>query len=122
MGLLSKAATKTVESGASGEDIKRKLKKFFESSVSIQGFVLEAPPGFKKKKGGEDFGALITRIITFLGSVLPLPSGRVLVILSDTADRELTAHQLEKNIKAKVLVVFAAEEPSKVLEYIGPYL
>jgi hypothetical protein len=65
---------------------------------------------------------MINRIIALLGSALLLPSGRVLALLSDMADRELTANQLKKSVNSKTLTVFSAEEPSKVLEYIGPYL
>jgi hypothetical protein len=65
---------------------------------------------------------MINRIIALLGSALPLPSGRVLAIFPDTADRELIAHQLEKSVNTKALAMFVAGEPSKVLEYIGPYL
>ncbi|MDR0998741.1 MAG: hypothetical protein LBL70_06710 [Treponema sp.] len=104
------------------EEIEQELGKYFESSDSIQGLVLEASPDFKNKKGGENFEAMMSRIIALLGSVLSLPSGRVLAILSDTADRELIAHQLERSVKVKTLVMFIADEPSEILEYIGPYL
>jgi hypothetical protein len=122
MGLLSKAAIKTLNSGAFGKEIEGELEKHFESDTSVQGLVLEAPPGFKDKKGGENFEAMIGRIIALLGSVLALPSGRVLAILSNAADRELIAHQLERSVEAKTLVMFSAGEASEILEYIGPYL
>jgi hypothetical protein len=123
MGLLSKAAViKTAGPGTPIEDFEQNLEKYFSAGKSMQGIVFEAPPGFKKGKVSEDFDAVVGRIIAMLGSVLPLPSGRILTIFSDTADLELIAHRLEKTVDAKALALFAAEEPSKVLEYIGPYL
>jgi hypothetical protein len=122
VGLLSKAAVKTAVPGTLREEIEQRLEKHFSSGTLIQGIVFEIPPDFGTNKGAEDFNAMVNRIIALLGSALPLPSGRVLAFLSDTADRELIARQLEKSINTKALAVFAAGEPAKVLEYIGPYL
>jgi hypothetical protein len=122
MGLLSKAVVKTADPGTAMEEIKQRLKKYFGSNTSLQGIVFEIPPDFGTGKDAEDFTVMVNRIIALLGSALPLPSGRVLAIFPGTADRELIARQLEKSVKIKALVVFTAKEPSKVLEYIGPYL
>jgi hypothetical protein len=122
MGLLSKAVVKAAGLNILSEEIEQRLKIHFSSNASVQGIVFEVPPGLETNKGAENFDLMINRIIVLLGSALPLPSGRVLAILSDTADRELIARQLEKSINTKALVVFTAQEPSKVLEYIGPYL
>jgi hypothetical protein len=118
MGLLSKAAVKTADPGTAMEEIRQRLEKHFSSNTSLQGIVFEIPPD----REAEDFTGMVNRVIALLGSALPLPSGRVLAIFPDTADRELIARQLEKSIKTKALVVFTAEEASKALEYIGPYL
>jgi hypothetical protein len=120
MGLLSKAAVKTAVPGAFIEKLEERLKEHLGSNASIQGMVFETPPDFAAEDT-EDLDS-INRIIALLGSALLLPSGRVLALLSDTADRELTASQLEKSINAKILAVFSVQEASKVLEYIGPYL
>jgi hypothetical protein len=122
MGLLSKAAVKTADLATTVEEIGQRLKKRFNSDTSLQGIVLEIPPDFRTDKGVEDFNAMINRIIALLGFSLALPSGRVLAIFPPTADRELIARQLEKSLNTKALAVFTAEEPSKALEYIGPYL
>jgi hypothetical protein len=122
MGLLSKAAVKTAVPGTFIEKLEERLKDHFGSNTSIQGIVFEIPPDFAAKEGAEDLDLVMNRIIASLGSALILPSGRVLALLSDTADRELTANQLKKSINAKILAVFSAGEASKVSEYIGPYL
>jgi hypothetical protein len=124
MGLLSKAAVKTAASGLSAEDaedIQQKLENHFRRNPSMRAVVFDIPPGFAAEDG-EKFDAMVNRVITLLGSVLALPSGRVLAIFSETVDRELVARQLEKTLNTKALVLFCAEAPAKALEYIGPYL
>jgi hypothetical protein len=122
MGLLSKAAVKTADPGTAMKEIRQRLEKYFSSSTSLQGIVLEIPPDLETGKDAENFDVMINRIIALLGSALSLPSGRVLAIFPDTADRELIACQLEKSVNTKALAAFIAEEPSEILEYIGPYL
>ncbi|MDR3193634.1 MAG: hypothetical protein LBT87_11265 [Treponema sp.] len=122
MGLLSKAAVKMAGPDTPLKEFGQRLEKYFSSNPSVQGIVFEIPPDFAANKETEDFNAMINRIIALLGSAMPLPSGRVLALLSDMTDRELIARHLEKTVNTKALALFAAKEPSKVLEYIGPYL
>jgi hypothetical protein len=127
MGLLSKAAVKmtepaeTVASAAPEGDIARELEKHFSANSSMQGIVLEIPPGFNAKKEGEDFGARVSRIVAIIGSALPLPPRAILTLFSGTSDRELIAHRLERSLNTKILTAFTAESVVEALKHIGPY-
>jgi hypothetical protein len=140
MGLLSKAAGKTVETaprakrntapippeyeavdGLPGE-LKNEIIKYCNTYTSVHGIVLPCPKKYDAEAEGETFNQQVNRIIAAMGSSVPLPSGHSLVLFSNTIDRDLLAHRLSKSMETEILTVFIADNVEMVVNQIRPFL
>jgi hypothetical protein len=148
MGLLSKAVEKNRSSakgaeGNAGErkeireipvppeyravdklpgELKNEIIKYCNTYTSVHGIVLSYPKDYNEKKEGETFNQQVNRIITVLGTAVPLSARYSLVLFSNTIDRELLAHRLSRSLKAETPVIFQSDNAASVVEYIRPYL
>ena len=103
------------ESGSIGKEI----ALFQQSHPEFNGIILENPP---LNNSDDDFCKTVSAIIDKAGSVIPLPSGRPLILLPLAADRQLIAHRLSKTLNAKNLLSFEANNPESALTLINPLL
>jgi len=75
--------------------------------------------GEEEKTG---FCKALSKILNLTGTVLPLPTGRPLILLPKLYDRELIAHRLSLSLKARLIDCFEADSPDIVFEKINPPL
>ena len=66
-----------------------------------------------------DFCKTVSEMMTQSGTVIPLTSGRPLILLPVVKDRELIVHRLTKSLKTKELLSFEANSPENVLHRIN---
>jgi len=129
MGLLSKAdrmfppgsskASWEKPDTAEPAGIGKKIAQFHRMHPEFNCLVLENPP---KNNSGENFCKTVSAIIDKAGSVIPLPSGRPLILFPLAADCELIAHRLSKMLSAKTLLLFKATSPASALSRLNPLL
>jgi hypothetical protein len=152
MGLLDKAAAKIIAFGdrpaarpaglpagdraaAGGEspagaasfrklsrELQNEIVKYCNTFTSVHGIVLRYPRNYDEEKEGEPFCRQVDRIVAALGAAFPLSSRHVLVLFSNTVDRELLAHRLSKSLDTEAPAVFQADSVNIVVEYIRPFL
>jgi len=75
--------------------------------------------GEEEKNG---FCKTLSEVLNLTGTVLPLPTGRPLILLPGLYDRELIAHRLSLSLKARLIDCFEADSPDTVFEKINPPL
>jgi hypothetical protein len=107
--------------GLPGE-LKNEIIKYCNTYTSVHGIVLARPKNYDEKKEGETFNQQVNRIVAALGSSVSLPSGRVLVLFSNTIDRDLLAHRLSNSMETEASVVFIADDVETVVNEIRPFL
>jgi hypothetical protein len=138
MGLLSKAVEKNQNPARRADEIpvppeykavnglpgelKNEILKYCNTFTSVHGVVLSYPKNYDEKKEGESFVRQLNRILTALGTAVPLSPRYSLVLFSNTIDRELLAHRLSKSLETETPVVFQSDNVASVVEYIRPYL
>jgi hypothetical protein len=103
-------------------ELKNEIIKYCNTYTLVHGIVLLYPKGYDEKKEEESFNQRVNRIVSALGTAVPLPSGDSLVLFSNTIDRELLAHRLSKSLETAVPVVFQSDTVNSVVDYIRPYL
>jgi hypothetical protein len=102
--------------------LKNEIIKYCNTYTSVHGIVLSCPESYDEKKEGESFNQQVNRIAAALGSSVSLPSGRALVLFSNTIDRDLLAHRLSKSMESEALAVFIADDVETVVNKIRPFL
>jgi hypothetical protein len=107
--------------GLSGK-LKKEILKYCNTYTSVHGIVLSYPKNYDEKKEGESFNQQVNRIITALGTAVPLSPRYSLVLFSNTIDRELLAHRLSRSLETETPVIFKSDNAASVVEYIRPYL
>ncbi|MDR2376166.1 MAG: hypothetical protein LBD96_07000 [Treponema sp.] len=103
-------------------ELQNEIIKYCNTFPSVHGIVLGYPQNYDEKKEGESFCGQVSRIVATLGSAVPLSSRHILVLFSNTIDRELLAHRLSKSLETEAPVVFQADNVNLVVEYIRPFL
>ena len=68
-----------------------------------------------------DFCKKVSIMIGKMGTVIPLPNGRPLVMLPLSPDRELIAHRLSKTLNAKILFSFQSDSSEIVINKINSF-
>jgi len=88
--------------------VEEAIAQFNKEYLDFSCIVLENP--------GEnaDFCKKVTAMIDKAGAVIPLPSGRPLILFPLDLDRELIAHRLTKTLKTGLLLSFEANNPENV--------
>jgi hypothetical protein len=107
--------------GLPGE-LKNEIIKYCNTYTLVHGIVLLYPGSYDEEKEGEPFNLRVNRMVSVLGTAVPLPSRDSLVLFSNTIDRELLAHRLSKNLETEAPVVFQSDNVASVVDYIRPYL
>ena len=117
MGLLSRAAELiTEDSGEDSKTLKDKIAQYHRRNADFNCIVLEIPNSTGKDK--INFCEKVSGIIHTAGIVIPLPSGRPLILLPPTINRELIVHRLSKSLNTSALSSFEAEDTETVLSRI----
>jgi hypothetical protein len=96
--------------------------RYCNTFTTVHGIILAYPPNYDEGKEGEPFCEQVNRLVTAFGTAVPLSSHHILVLFSNTIDRELLAHRLSKSLETEVPVVFQADNLKIVVEYIRPFL
>ncbi|MDR0670246.1 MAG: hypothetical protein LBF95_09210 [Treponema sp.] len=103
-------------------ELQNEIIKYCNTFTSVHGIVLACPRSYDEEKERETFCGQVSRIVAALGSAVPLSSRHILVLFSNTIDRELLAHRLSKSLETEAPVVFQADNVNAVVEYIRPFL
>ena len=120
MGLLDRAGNVTVNAEPGSPQpgsFEEEIIRYHKINPVFNCVLLEIPAS----SGGEDkadFCQKVSGMINKIGSVIPLPSGRPLILLPSSIDRELIAHRLSKSLAAMPLLSFEAASPESVLNNI----
>ncbi|MDR1319761.1 MAG: hypothetical protein LBJ90_09055, partial [Treponema sp.] len=99
--------------------IQAALENFTVTYKTFQGIVLEAGNEGPDEK---DLPALVSGMVSHMGTARALPGGNCLVLVNENIDRELLAHRLAKNTETGVLLQFSADNVSGALKELKPYL
>jgi hypothetical protein len=93
------------------------IAQYNKINSQFNGILLDLPADT-----AEDFNKAVYNMVTLLGIAVVLPSGRNLILLPGTLDKELVAHRLSKSLNVKALMVFTAESSGEALNFIRSYL
>ena len=124
MGLLNKAENGTVETALRlkktadclPKTLKEKIAQFHKNQGNINCILFDVP---ENSKGKEDFCHRIAGMLDKNGTVIPLQTGRPLVLLPLSMDRELVAHRISKSLDTAPVFSFEADSPEKVIDRIN---
>lgn len=103
-------------------ELKNEIIRHCNTFTSVHGIILSYPKNYNEKKEGESFIRQLNRIISALGTAVPLSPRYSLVLFSNTIDRELLAHRLSRTLETETPVVFQSDNVASVVEYIRPFL
>ena len=108
----SNADESTIESA-----IEEEIAQFYRIYLDFNCIVLANPVTASKRTFNEQLGFCekVSSIVGRTGTVIALPSGHPLILLSVEVDRELIAHRLSKTLKTKTLLSFEAKNPENAL-------
>jgi len=107
MGLLSRANDNPFEPS---------LEAFIKKYNNLNCIVFDCPPNADDKT---QFCQKINTMIDKTGAVIPLLTGRLLIMLPLSIDRELIAHRLSKTLDAKILLSFQADSSEIVINRVN---
>jgi len=116
MGLLSRAVNNTTEPFPDTPE--GSIAKFSGTYSNFNCILLEIP---QNTEDNTDFCKKVTTMVGKMGTVIPLPNGRPLVMLPLPLDRELIAHRLSKTLNAKILLSFQADSSETVINNINSF-
>ena len=122
MGLLNRAENSTLEPALikTGDPLpktlKEKIAQFQRNRENINCILFEIPV-HKELRG--DFCHRIAEMLDKTGTVIPLQTGRPLVLLPISMDRELIAHRISKSLNSTPVFSFEADSPEKVIDCIN---
>jgi hypothetical protein len=111
MGLLSRANDNSTDS--STEEL---IKEYCGDYNNFNCILFDHPPIADDKT---KFCQNVNTMIDKTGEVISLSTGRPLVMLPLSIDRELIAHRLSKTLNAKILLSFQADSPEIVINRIN---
>jgi len=112
MGLLSR----TVDNTTKPQDkLAESITKFSSVYASFSCILFEVP---RNTDDNAIFCKKVNVMIDKMGTVIPLPNGRPLVMLPLSQDRELIAHRLSKTLNAEILLSFPADSSETVIKTI----
>ena len=97
--------------------VEKQIADYYRMHLDFNCIVLECPPAGSEHgvSGQLNFCGKVSAIIEKTGTVIPLPSGRPLILSPIMIDRELIAHRLSKTLDTEVLMSFEANNPENVL-------
>ena len=125
MGLLSKvSARKLMESGRNGpaSGTVNKKNDSLESRIAHFHRIYNVLNCILFENNGEkNFCHTLQDIVYKTGTVIPLSSGNLLILLRGAVDRELIAHRLSRSLKTRLLLSFEAKNPQSVIKRLGKF-
>jgi hypothetical protein len=99
------------------DPVEAAITQYHKINSQFNGILLDLPAG-----KAEDFNKTVCNMVTLLGMAVVLPSGRSLILLPGTSDKDLVAHRLSNSLNVKALTVFTAESSGEALDLIRSYL
>ena len=118
MGLLSKADGKKssivpkAERPVSRHGLECILEQYFKTNSCAGGIVVNSTKEEVKK---------IPPMVSHFALAEELPSGRCMILFSESFDQDLIAHRLKENLGAEIPLVFKAGSAAEALQKIQPY-
>jgi len=116
MGLLSRAVNNPAEPFSDTPE--GSIAKFCGIYNNFNCILFEVPQNTEDKT---DFCKKVNAMVGKMGTVIPLPNGRPLVMLPLSLDRELIAHRLSKTLNTKILLSFQADSSEIVINNINSF-
>jgi len=124
MGLLDRVEQGTAEpalksiktSDSPPKTLKEKIAQFQGNRENINCILFDIPGNTGDKEG---FCRRIAKMLEKAGTVIPLETGRPLVLLPLSMDRELVAHRISKSFDSAPVFSFEADNPEIVINRIN---
>jgi hypothetical protein len=110
----------TQESRIPDSSVEANLTQYHKMNPAFSGILVDVPKTFTEAER-EGFPHTVARMTSLFGLVTALPSGRSLVLLPQSMDRDLIAHRLRASLKTETLEVFSADIPGEALKILKPY-
>jgi len=95
--------------------LEEQISRYNKMYAAFNCIILEIPGADEDRV---TFLQKVTEVVGVTGTVLPLPSGRPLILLPGLMDGELIAHRLSKTLNTRPLLSFNAGSPESVLEQL----
>jgi len=111
MGLLSRTNNNSTE-----PSLQELIKKYGEEYNNLSCIIFENPPN---ANDNAQFCQKVNTMIDKMGAVISLSTGRPLIMLPLSVDRDLIAHRLSKTLNAKILLSFQADSSEIVISQIN---
>jgi hypothetical protein len=129
MGLLNKAlfqekavVTKKTTSTKNNRGLLDQITRYHRANSLFYCVVFETLPGKQTKKQNTKFFEDINALIGTLGTVIDLPTRRVLALIPHSLDRAVITHRISKSLGASVVDDFEADSPGAAFEKVQDYL
>jgi len=142
MGLLNKAlpieagVTKKITSTKNDSGLLNEIARYHRANSLFYGIVFEMladgtaaarnslaeGSGKQTKKQAKKLFEDISALIGTLGTVIDLPSRRVLALFPHSLDRAVITHRISKSLGAGVVDDFEADSPDAAFERVQDYL
>jgi hypothetical protein len=131
MGLLNKAlfqegsdVTKKITSTKNKNDggFLDQIIRYHRANSLFHGIVFETLAGKQTKKQNTGLFGDISALIGTLGTVIDLPSRRVLALLPHSLDQAVITHRISKSLGAGIVDDFEADSPDAAFERVHDYL
>ncbi|MDR1176446.1 MAG: hypothetical protein LBK83_13370 [Treponema sp.] len=116
-GLLERGMKKRsmISTGEKRGALETVIRRSMEGENGVGGIIL------KDNKGKKNFPSAVSRAVSSLGNMFPLPDSTCLVLVPLNIDQELLAHRLSKSLDAKTVLRFEADSAGKVLEILKSF-
>jgi len=92
------------------------IKKYSEEYNNFNCIIFENPPNTDDTT---QFRQKVNTMIDKMGTVISLSTGRPLIMLPLSVDRDLIAHRLSKTLNAKILLSFQADSSEIVINRVN---
>jgi hypothetical protein len=129
MGLLNKAlfqeeadVTKKTTSTENESGLLNEIARYHRANSLFYGIVFEILSGKQTKKQAAKLFDDISALIGTLGTVIDLPSRRVLALLPHSLDRAVITHRISTSLGAGIVDDFEADSPDAAFKRVQDYL
>ena len=97
--------------------LEEQIGQYQTNNSDFNCILLDIPESGEENR--EEFCKKVSSMIHELGMVIPLPSGRPLILFPMEKDRELIAHRITRNLNTRALLSFQAHDPGEIQNQIN---